>query len=392
MAIIKCPECGHEISDKAPFCPSCGIAISGKIKICPVCGKAYFADQPECPQCHHKTMETNNEKVGELHDVATSIVGGETASMSNGDTDIPKHEVTADAPKSSAKRNNILVAVIAVVVALLVGGICWYFSHQTNVERENQAYELAMQSSDPQVVQKYLDTYQDDAPSEHIQAIEDHLAALKQVDSDWTNAVVSGSKSALEQYIAQHPDSPFKALAIHKIDSIDWAMATSSNTVEAMEAYLEQHSDGEHVEDANMKIKDLNSKTLQPEEKLMISGVFDSFFCSLNNRDEDALTSAVNPLLTSFLGKSNATRNDVVTFMHKIYKNDVTSMTWISNGDYTINKKEVGDEKYEYTVNFSAKQSISYTDNPTSNVKYKISAKINPEGRISEFNMVKIVE
>ena len=27
MAIIKCPECGHQISDKAPVCPSCGVEM-----------------------------------------------------------------------------------------------------------------------------------------------------------------------------------------------------------------------------------------------------------------------------------------------------------------------------------------------------------------------------
>ncbi len=30
--IIKCPECGHEVSDKAETCPHCGIAIAGKKK------------------------------------------------------------------------------------------------------------------------------------------------------------------------------------------------------------------------------------------------------------------------------------------------------------------------------------------------------------------------
>ena len=29
MAIIKCPECGHVVSDKAPFCPNCGVKIAG---------------------------------------------------------------------------------------------------------------------------------------------------------------------------------------------------------------------------------------------------------------------------------------------------------------------------------------------------------------------------
>ena len=30
MAIINCPECGKEISDKAIACPNCGIPIASK--------------------------------------------------------------------------------------------------------------------------------------------------------------------------------------------------------------------------------------------------------------------------------------------------------------------------------------------------------------------------
>ena len=29
--LIKCPECGHQVSDKAPLCPNCGVEISGNI-------------------------------------------------------------------------------------------------------------------------------------------------------------------------------------------------------------------------------------------------------------------------------------------------------------------------------------------------------------------------
>ena len=70
MAIIRCPECGHEISDKASFCPSCGVAIAGKVTECPECGNVYFSEMSECPKCHHKTerkqienQETEHQKV-----------------------------------------------------------------------------------------------------------------------------------------------------------------------------------------------------------------------------------------------------------------------------------------------------------------------------------------
>ena len=52
MAIIKCPECGRQISDKAPTCPSCGVEIAGKITKCPNCGEIYFSNLEMCPNCH----------------------------------------------------------------------------------------------------------------------------------------------------------------------------------------------------------------------------------------------------------------------------------------------------------------------------------------------------
>ena len=42
MALINCPECGKEISDKAPACPNCGFA--GKQDICPKCGKPRLSE------------------------------------------------------------------------------------------------------------------------------------------------------------------------------------------------------------------------------------------------------------------------------------------------------------------------------------------------------------
>lgn len=37
MAMIKCSECGHDVSDKAKSCPSCGAPIDTKV-YCPNCG------------------------------------------------------------------------------------------------------------------------------------------------------------------------------------------------------------------------------------------------------------------------------------------------------------------------------------------------------------------
>ncbi len=405
MAIIRCPECGHQISDKAPFCPSCGVAIAGRVLTCHKCGNVYFSNLAECPSCHepnaggNTTTPTGNGNCGcttAARNVASAgqgaeIVVGTTNAGNNGNGGSVHDENASDAPKTSGKRNNKLILIVTLVVVVVISAICWWMNRVSSQSKEKVAYEYAMTSNDPQVLQSYLDKY-GDAPEEHRDSIEAHLGMLKQIDQDWTNALVSGSKSALEQYLSMHPNSPFKNIAMHKIDSIDWSSANAANTVEAMENYLEVHPDGDYVDEANSMIKGLNAKTLQPEEKLMVSSVFSTFFQSLNGRDADALTSTVSPLMTSFLGKSDATRGDVITFMNKIYKSDVASMSWQSAGNYAISKKEIGDEQYEYTVSFSATQEVAHTDNSTSVSKYRIAAKVNPDGRITEFNMTKILE
>lgn len=365
MAIIKCLECGHDISDKAPYCPSCGVAIAGTTITCPQCGKTYFSALKECPQCHHLTQQPTNSQQ-------------------------PVNPENANENKAHSKRNNKLILIISVAVVVVIGMLCLWMMNGAESEKEKAAYEYAMASNDTQVLQGYLSTYAD-APEEHRDSIMAHLTLLQRADQEWKNTLISGSRSAIQQYLDAHPDSPFKAIALHKIDSIDWSSACEANTVEAMEKYLNLHQDGDYVEQASDKLKILNTMTVQPEEKTSLSSLFSNFFRGINTQDEDLLKSTVNPLLTSFLGKSDATRSDVLTFMHKLYKPGVTSMTWQSANNYSIEKKEIGVEQYEYSVTFTATQSVETADNTTTS-KFRISAKVNPEGLITEMNMVKVAE
>lgn len=50
MALIKCPECGKEISDKALNCPNCGTPIGNK-KFCKFCGEQIDKECVVCPKC-----------------------------------------------------------------------------------------------------------------------------------------------------------------------------------------------------------------------------------------------------------------------------------------------------------------------------------------------------
>ena len=74
MALITCPECGRQISDRASVCMGCGIPMEEIIKIlnakekpartnvmdrqvrCLSCGKHYNASELKCPNCHYPTL------------------------------------------------------------------------------------------------------------------------------------------------------------------------------------------------------------------------------------------------------------------------------------------------------------------------------------------------
>lgn len=52
MALISCPQCGKEISEKAKVCPHCNLNLSPQSSnICEECGTEYVAHLNACPNC-----------------------------------------------------------------------------------------------------------------------------------------------------------------------------------------------------------------------------------------------------------------------------------------------------------------------------------------------------
>ena len=80
MAIIKCPECGHQVSDRAPVCPSCGVEIAGNVNKCTRCGEVYFRYDHFCPNCHQPSggysvpAEQNQEITAQPPTVVQEVV------------------------------------------------------------------------------------------------------------------------------------------------------------------------------------------------------------------------------------------------------------------------------------------------------------------------------
>ena len=126
MAIIACPECGKEISDKAKSCPHCGYVLEkekqiGKI-ICEECGTEFDDELDACPNCGCPKIE---EKKGK---------------------EPQKVEVTKVAVNKKKLIAGIFVLVL--IVGAIVGGI---FIKKTvdknNAEKEEKKYYSKLEST-----------------------------------------------------------------------------------------------------------------------------------------------------------------------------------------------------------------------------------------------------
>lgn len=116
MAMIKCPECGQEISDKAKKCIHCGkVLIEDKpaTKVCSDCGKENPIDATECVHC------------GCPFEEETTV-------------EAPVQTTIAEKPKKNLKK--IIIPVVAAVVIIAVGLIIY----NVKVVKPKNTYNEAM--------------------------------------------------------------------------------------------------------------------------------------------------------------------------------------------------------------------------------------------------------
>ena len=245
--IIKCPECGHQVSDRARVCPSCGIDIAGKITRCPDCGEYIFKDEHECPNCH---CPINVSAVPEVQAPVVPVPPVAVNPENPVDPESPANPSPADPqPKKKSHKGFWSAVVLAFVLALIIVFLGIYYVQKTQMQNEQRAYENAMMSNEPAVLQNFLDMYIE-APVAHRDSIKVHLEALKKIDRDWDNARISESKKQLLLFIERNPDNVHVREAQLLIDSLDFITAKVGNSMESFKKYMEEHEQGYYYDEA----------------------------------------------------------------------------------------------------------------------------------------------
>lgn len=118
MAMIQCPECGQEISDKAKKCIHCGKVfveeevLKEEIK-CGECGAILSETDEMCPNCGCPVERKASEYVKPQQVEVTNI-------------------------KMTAKTKKMVVAVVIAIIICLVGGIGYKIYSENKAEQEYQ--------------------------------------------------------------------------------------------------------------------------------------------------------------------------------------------------------------------------------------------------------------
>lgn len=123
MALIKCPECGREVSDKAESCPQCGYPIS---KLGEEKGNDSGIEKME--EQEEKVISDSKDISDAAEHEADKKEENEVASVSQENKPIPK--------KPMSKKTKIIVGVV--VGILIIGGIGGYVCTQ-NMRDYNEA-------------------------------------------------------------------------------------------------------------------------------------------------------------------------------------------------------------------------------------------------------------
>ncbi len=119
MAMIKCPECGKEMSDKATACPNCG---------CPIEDIRQSLEKFEAERNEAAKKKEDEKKAKE---VAASIRK-------------KKQEEARKAITPEMKRKRGVIAAGVTVAVVLIGILGWYFGVKIPKEKAYKAYVVAV--------------------------------------------------------------------------------------------------------------------------------------------------------------------------------------------------------------------------------------------------------
>jgi hypothetical protein len=354
------------------------------------------------------TTVTDDEKPADTPSAETEDTTPTTAAANDAETS-PQQAEEADKAQPAAhpeqkpadkaeetekpKKKSHAVAWIC-VSSLIIAGIVGIkvYSNYTAAKHEEEIYSQVIKNPCEANIKQYLDEFPNGAHRNKIYEMNQKLIKSKK---DWQKIAESSSAEDFMQFIDTHPHDDLVPSAQAKIDSLAWMKASLNDTEDEYLRYLSTPAKyigkQKHREEAESALNNINKKKVETADRSKVRSIFRKFFDAICNKDEATLKSTVAAPVKSFLNKPDATENDVVTFMRKVNTPDVSKLSYDMNG-FIITKQFVeGKEECGYYTNFTLTQKKESSDrNKSGEKKFTVIARIDTNGKITEFNMKKV--
>lgn len=419
--IIKCPECGHQVSDKAPVCPSCGVEIAGHIVRCPHCGEIHFISDGICPNCHHSLMGNDEPAESKTEAIPETLAPTEPTTdepeddfddepLDSNEPDALEAEektvVEAEKPVKAVpipdkkpqkdkkdddenkKKKSHVPLIISFIIALVICLGLLYAYNTANQSNESQKYQEAIESRDPSLLQSYLDTYTN-APQAHRDSVTAILNAIRAADPQWEKVKGSNDRNTLQAYLQQNPNSPHKQEVENLIDEIDWKATLSSHD---FANYLSLHQNGRHAAEAVDSVRHTMDMPATGGDKQKAVSAVRNFLVAINTHSSDRVRNAVASNLEYFNEKSSVTSDEAVNYMAIIYR-DADRLNWhVNNPDAAKVTKKGEGSGAQYSITMPAVLSVNYNSGNNVKANYNIQAKVNGSGLITAIRLIKLAE
>lgn len=362
MSLIKCPECGHDVSSEAANCPNCGYPMAKK------------GDNDVQPEASSVQSELNTRYTKVLKDLNAKRFKSAFAEIdalikeypnSHSFTEL-REQVVREFVKSCVEDSDIclkdknykdaktiaqmglqhdpsnpyLLNVInrvrrrkafkrnawLVLLLLILGGAAYaYYNLKVpdyNSEKEEEAWNLVMKyrnEFDADRLEDALDDYISDFSSGlHSSEAKSMYENLVREKAAWNAAVRQNNAQAMHDFMDMFSNGFYHKTAYVKLDSLAFLEAKNKNTKEAIDYYIDTYSDGKYIDQAMAISEKLNNGNLTKQEREDIKTVLDNHFQALTDDDEALLRTTLGKTVNSYLGKMDLTIDDMVDYMHSL--------------------------------------------------------------------------
>ena len=270
-------------------------------------------------------------------------------------------------------------------VLLMAGGGYWYYQQQMTASELTQ-WEQIKDVDEPELIAAFLTRFPD---GEHKAQAEQRLAFAREEAELWSKIENLGNPDELDNFAKKYPKGHYHDLAIAAYDALLWDEATAKNTLEAYRHYMVQCPQGKHYGEAKEKIGYLEKVQMDEEESLHIAYIVKEFFYAMARNNESGMLENVEPALSSFLGKKNASKVDVIAYMRRVHANDVFSVD-VSIGEVEVTKSLGKNDEPEYHVSFTFDQRLNREDTSLETfASFKGTAKLNSLMKITSIELSK---